>query len=88
MNNPLRYEGLTYYQASFEPGDTVTVFQIVKNPNWLTPYLACLLVGLGLTVQFLIHLVEFARKRATPAPVAVAMGKKSQPQKGAEGTKK
>jgi ResB-like family len=90
MNNPLRYEGLTYYQASFEPGDTVTVFQIVKNPNWLTPYLACLLVGLGLTVQFLIHLVEFARKRATPAPVAaaVAKGKKSQPQNGAEGAKK
>ena len=92
MNNPLRYEGLTYYQASFEPGDTVTVFQIVKNPNWLTPYLACLLVGLGLAVQFLIHLVEFARKRATPAPVveaaAAAKGKKSQPQTGAEVAKK
>jgi hypothetical protein len=88
MNNPLRYEGLTYYQASFEPGDTVTIFQIVKNPSWLTPYFACLMVGLGLTVQFMIHLVEFARKRATPAPVEATKGKKSQPQKGAEGTKK
>ena len=90
MNNPLRYEGLTFYQASFEPGDTVTIFQIVKNPGWLTPYLACALVGLGLAVQFMIHLVEFARKRATPAPapVAATKGKKSQPQKGAEVAKK
>jgi hypothetical protein len=90
MNNPLRYEGLTFYQASFEPGDTVTIFQIVKNPSWLTPYFACLMVGLGLTVQFMIHLVEFARKRKTPvpAPVVSAKGKKSQPQKGAEVEKK
>lgn len=88
MNNPLRYAGLTYYQASFEPGDTVTIFQIVKNPGYLTPYFACVMVGLGLAVQFLIHLVGFARKRATPAPVAVAKGKNSQPQKGAEGAKK
>ena len=88
MNNPLRYEGLTYYQASFEPGDTVTIFQIVKNPGWLTPYFACLMVGLGLTVQFMIHLVGFVQKRATPAPAVAASGKKSQPQKGAEGTKK
>lgn len=88
MNNPLRYEGLTYYQASFEPGDTVTIFQIVKNPGWLTPYFACLMVGLGLTVQFMIHLVGFVQKRATPAPAVAASGKKSQPQKGAEGAKK
>ena len=90
MNNPLRYEGLTFYQASFEPGDTVTIFQTVKNPGYLTPYLACALVGLGLAVQFMIHLVEFARKRATPAPAPVvsAKGKKSQPQKGAEVAKK
>ena len=90
MNNPLRYDGMAFYQASFEPGDTVTVLQVVKNPSWLTPYLACLLVGLGLIVQFMIHLVGFARKRATPAPVPAgsAKGKQSQPQKGAEVAKK
>ena len=90
MNNPLRYEGLTFYQASFEPGDTVTIFQIVKNPNWLTPYFACVMVGLGLAVQFLIHLVEFARKRLAPATAAAntAKAKSNQPRKGAEVAKK
>ena len=88
MNNPLRYAGLTYYQASFEPGDTVTIFQIVKNPSYLTPYFACVMVGLGLVVQFLIHLVGFARKRITPVPAAVAPAKQNQPRKGAEVAKK
>jgi hypothetical protein len=89
MNNPLRYDGLAFYQASFEPGDTVTVLQVVKNPGWLTPYFACLMVGLGLTVQFGIHLAGFVQKRMnpTPAPGAKA-GKSSQPQKGAEAAKK
>ena len=93
MNNPLRYDGMAFYQASFEPGDTVTVLQVVKNPSWLTPYLACLMVGLGLTVQFMIHLVEFTRKRMNPASATTPAlnakaGKKSQPQKGAEGATK
>ena len=88
MNNPLRYAGLTYYQASFEPGDTVTIFQIVKNPSYLTPYFACVMVGLGLAVQFLIHLVGFARKRLEPAAAAAAPAKKNQPRKGAEVAKK
>lgn len=65
MNNPLRYGGETYYQGSFEPGDTVSILQVVRNPSWLTPYLACALVGLGLTVQFLMHLFTFAKKRRT-----------------------
>lgn len=93
MNNPLRYDGLTFYQASFEPGDKVTVLQVVKNPGWLTPYFACLMVGLGLAVQFLIHLVGFARKRVAPAAAAVATdtkakSKTNQPRKNAEIAKK
>jgi len=66
MNNPLRYEGNTYYQASFDPRDPrVTVLQVVRNPGWLTPYFACVLVGVGLVIQFMMHLVEFATKRRT-----------------------
>lgn len=73
MNNPLRYQGLTFYQASFDPrDDRVTILQVVRNPAWLTPYFACVIVGLGLTVQFSIHLVGFVRKRATQAGVAAA----------------
>jgi hypothetical protein len=63
MNNPLRYGGETYYQGSFEPGDTVSILQVVRNPSWLTPYIACALVSAGLLVQFLSHLVKFARKK-------------------------
>jgi hypothetical protein len=64
MNNPLRYAGATYYQASFSKLDPrVTVLQVVRNPGWLTPYFACGLVALGLVVQFLSHLIGFATKR-------------------------
>lgn len=63
MNNPLRYNGETYYQASFEPGDRVSILQVVRNPSWLTPYVACVMVGAGLLIQFLSHLLAFAKKR-------------------------
>ena len=65
MNNPLRYSGETFYQASFDPDDKGSVLQVVHNPSWLTPYLACVLVGLGLLVQFLTHLIRHATKRRT-----------------------
>jgi len=63
MNNPLRYWGETYYQQSFSRDETGTVLQVVNNPSWLTPYVACVMVGLGLIIQFLMHLVGFAKKR-------------------------
>jgi hypothetical protein len=65
MNNPLRYAGETFYQASFDPDDQGTVLQVVRNPSWVTPYLACLLVGTGLVVEFLSHLVPFLKRRRT-----------------------
>jgi ResB-like family len=65
MNNPLRYDGFTFYQASFEPGnDKVTVLQVVRNPSWLIPYIACSVMTLGLIWQFWIHLSGFIAKRA------------------------
>jgi hypothetical protein len=66
MNNPLRYAGETYYQASLDPDDHGTVLQVVRNPSWLTPYLSCVLVALGLLVQFGSHLVGFSKKRKAP----------------------
>jgi hypothetical protein len=65
MNNPLRYDGRTFYQASFDPDNLGTVLQVVKNPGWLTPYLACVLIATGMVVQFLSHLIPFLRKRRT-----------------------
>jgi cytochrome c biogenesis protein ResB len=62
MNNPLRYAGLTYYQASFD-GEHTTILQVVRNPSWLVPYISCGAIALGLVIQFMIHLAGFARKR-------------------------
>lgn len=62
MNHPLRYRGRTFYQASFGKGDTLSVFQVMENPLWLTPYVACILVLLGLGIQFLTHLLNFLGK--------------------------
>lgn len=63
MNSPLRYAGETYYQSGFDPDNHGTILQVVHNPSWLTPYLSCVLVGLGLVVQFATHLLGFTRKR-------------------------
>lgn len=62
MNHPLRYQGLTFYQASFAKDDQQSIFQVVKNPAWLTPYLACGMVILGLLIQFGMHLLGFLAK--------------------------
>lgn len=73
MNNPLRYEGLTFFQSTMGRDDVVDVgrsgLQVVRNPSWLVPYLSCLLVGVGLTVQFLYHLIGFITKRRAAAAV-------------------
>jgi len=72
MNNPLRYEGETFYQASFDPDDHGSVFQVVHNPSWLTPYFSCVLVATGLVIQFLSHLIPFLKRRMTvPVPASV-----------------
>lgn len=63
MNHPLRYEGLTFYQASFANQDTTSIFQVVRNPGWLLPYISVLLMGLGMCVQFGMHFFKFLRKR-------------------------
>jgi hypothetical protein len=64
MNNPLRYGGETFYQSGYdERDDKVTILQVVRNPGWLTPYVSCALISLGLAVQFLGRLVAFVRRR-------------------------
>lgn len=64
MNHPLRYEGFTFYQASFANQDTTSIFQVVRNPGWLLPYLSVLLMGIGMCVQFGIHFFKFLGKHS------------------------
>lgn len=70
MNNPLRYGGLTFYQAGFENNDRTTVLQVVRNPSWLIPYIASSVIALGLTIQFGLHLAGFVTRRRHSAPAA------------------
>jgi hypothetical protein len=65
MNNPLRYEGFTFYQASFAKQDTASMFQVVRNPGWLMPYIACSLVSIGMLYQF--GWVALRSMRRTPS---------------------
>lgn len=74
MNQPFRYDGLTYYQSQMgvdqrNQAIKTSGLQVVENPSWLTPYAGCLVVGLGMLWQFLWHLSKFFSKRiGLPAP--------------------
>lgn len=63
MNHPLRYEGLTFFQASFANNDQTSIFQVVRNPGWKLPYISVLLMGAGMVIQFGMHLFKFLNKR-------------------------
>lgn len=66
MNEPLRYDGKTFFQSSFDKNtEQTTILQVVDNPGWLTPYFACVLVAAGMIWQFVVHLTGFAAKRKT-----------------------
>ena len=64
MNEPLRYRGETFYQAGVMGSDQGTILQVVKNPGWLLPYIACAMVALGMVIHFGLSLIGFLRKRA------------------------
>lgn len=53
MNHPLRYRGETLYQAGYDPSDDrVTILQVVRNPVWISPYVSCGIIALGLVLHF------------------------------------
>jgi hypothetical protein len=71
MNKPLRYAGMTFFQYQMTAGEMAqregvrpsSVLQVVHNPGWRTPYISCIMVAGGLLIQFLSHLIGFARKQ-------------------------
>jgi ResB-like family len=71
MNQPLRYEGKAFYQASFGKNDTLSILQVVQNPGWLLPYVSCVLVTIGLLVHFAITLRRSMRRQAAAREAAV-----------------
>ena len=61
MNEPLRVMGYTLYQSSFveRSGETISVLAVVKNKGRVFPYVASLVLGVGL----LMHLRMRRRAR-------------------------
>lgn len=64
MNHPLRYAGETFYQSAYKEGDTGTILQVVRNPGWIMPYVACALVSFGMILHFATRLGGFLRRNA------------------------
>jgi hypothetical protein len=77
MNEPMRYEGFTFFQASYGPKDAkpndvmYTVLEVVKNPSDKWPEYSLYIVAFGMLVTFLtklgIHIVTVSRKRKNHA---------------------
>lgn len=96
MNSPLRYAGLTFYQYQMDAGDIArqegrvpsSVLQVVHNPSWLTPYIGCAMVALGLVIQFMSHLTKFISRRNPAAERATASAPVPQPLKTAPAQKR
>ncbi|HLP07731.1 MAG TPA: cytochrome c biogenesis protein ResB [Opitutaceae bacterium] len=70
MNNPLRHGGYTFYQSGFKNNDRTTILQVVRNPGWLLPYIACVISGLGLVHHFILTLAGFLQRRRASATTA------------------
>jgi ABC-type transport system involved in cytochrome c biogenesis permease subunit len=84
MNNPLRFSGETFYQSGYnvdERGREVTTLQVVTNSGWMIPYVACMLVGVGMLAQFGGTLTRFLRRydeELTAGPRPTARGGRKQ----------
>jgi len=65
MNEPMRYEGMTFFQASYGPpgagpgAKMYSVFEVVKNPADKWPEYSLWIVALGMAVTFLLKLSSF-----------------------------
>jgi len=65
MNEPLRYQGYTFYQASFIDGldKETTVLATVKNYGRLFPYISSIIMSIGLLIHLLMSLPNMIKKR-------------------------
>lgn len=70
MNAPMRYEGLTFFQASYGPPgagpgqNLYSVFEVVRNPGDQWPKYSLYIVSFGLAVHFLLKLAFFFSARS------------------------
>jgi MYXO-CTERM domain-containing protein len=87
MNHPLFFKRDAFYQANFDEVDgTKTVLQVVRNPGWWMPYIACLMVVAGMLVHFGVTLTGFLRKRYAAVPALADAGANGSPAPAVAGT--
>ncbi|MBL8809651.1 MAG: cytochrome c biogenesis protein CcsA [Planctomycetaceae bacterium] len=73
MNNPLRYKGETFYQSGYTPlenGKEATTLSVVRNSGWMLPYIACMIVSVGMFAQFGQTLLRFLDRSDRRVPKA------------------
>lgn len=66
MNNPLRHDGYTFYQASFaiDSEGEISTFAVVTNPGRLIPYISSLMVFFGMLLHFALHFLGYVKRTA------------------------
>lgn len=75
MNNPLRFAGETFYQSNVMQDpityEEMTGLQVVTNAGWMIPYVACMIVAVGMLFQFGQTLTRFLHRRETASTSAI-----------------
>jgi cytochrome c biogenesis protein ResB len=58
MNEPLRYKGYTFYQASFSmrPDGEFSILSVVRNKGRIFPYIASVIIFAGLLLHAVLRL--------------------------------
>lgn len=70
MNEPLRYEDFTLFQSSYVEGSKdATVLAVVQNKGRLFPYIASLVMAVGLLLHLFLRLPKLMRKTTCLAVV-------------------
>ncbi|MEZ6068234.1 MAG: cytochrome c biogenesis protein CcsA [Planctomycetaceae bacterium] len=80
MNNPLKFGTETFYQqnwAQLRDGTEVTTLQVVQNEGWMAPYVACMIVAVGMMFQFGLGLSRFVGKQSRTS-IAPQVGQATQ----------
>ncbi|MEM8680273.1 MAG: cytochrome c biogenesis protein CcsA, partial [Planctomycetota bacterium] len=70
MNNPLRFNGETFYQTSYfqlQDGTEMTSLSLVSNTGWMIPYIACMFAAVGMIAHFSKTLARFVDRVARSA---------------------
>ena len=69
MNNPFRYNATkeAFYQSGYQrdknTGREYSSFQVMSNTSWMIPYVACMLVSVGMFFHFGAVLVRFLKRQ-------------------------